>query len=505
MAYTSFLMVRRILLYVTLLLLCLGMSRNWIGFGLDPESREALEVYLEVAELVRGRGAFAVEEDVLLEASLEGMLNRLDPHSHYYSPEVYQELMEDQKGKFSGLGMLVTKPTPTSYLLIVTPMPDTPASRAGLEAGDLILEVDGESTDRLTTRQTVRLLKGPEGTEVTIKVGRGDRQPEELTLKRAPIPKHSVPYAFLLDDHIGYLKLNLFGQASDEEVEEHLDRLSEEGMEALILDLRDNPGGALSAAVSVSSLFLGKGDDIVSVRGRTRRGPLDYQAHRTGTYGSLPLVVLVNHGTASAAEILAGAFQDQNRAILIGERTWGKGLVQTVTPVDRGAVAITTARYFTPSGRMIQRDYSESYDAYYFEEEAEPEDAANVEEEGGIIPEVSAQAAEIPELALRLERRRAFLEFMAEEIKKAELAIDSLEMDPLFGAFLAHLEQTEEDYTPEELEESRSYIRHALEREARTMLAGQSEGYKAMVPLDRPLKKAVEVLSTKGSSGQKAA
>ena len=282
--------------------------------------------------------------------------------------------MEDQEGKFTGLGLLVTKPGATSPLLVIQPIPDTPAWKAGIRAGDVILEVDGQPTDKMSSREAVRKLKGPDGTKVTIKLGRGEAKPELMTLTRAPIPKHTVPYAFMLPGGQGYAKVNTFGNTTVEELQASLDRLKREGMTALILDLRDNPGGSLPAAVGMASLFLHKGQEVVSVRGRRFGITIRHKATRDGAFADLPMAVLINLGSASASEIVAGALQDHDRAVVVGERSWGKGLVQTLTPLgEEGAVAITTARYYTPSGRLIQRDYGRSYDAYYFPDQ-QPKD-----------------------------------------------------------------------------------------------------------------------------------
>lgn len=372
-------MLRRIAYPAVLLIFALGLAGRWAGQGNQgTDSVSGLSfaehLYREAVGLVAANAADAPAPKKLLEESLDGMLHGLDPHSNYFGPEVFKDLMEDQEGKFTGLGLLVTKPGATSPLLVIQPIPGTPAWKAGIRAGDVILEVDGQPTDKMSSRDAVRKLKGPEGTKVTIKLGRGDAKPELMTLTRAPIPKHTIPYAFMLPDGQGYAKVNTFGNTTVEELEANLERLKREGMTSLILDLRDNPGGSLPAAVGMASLFLHQGQEVVSVRGRRFGITVRHKATRDGPFADLPMAVLLNLGAASASEIVAGALQDHDRAVVVGERSWGKGLVQTMTPLgDEGAVAITTARYYTPSGRLIQRDYSRSYDAYYFPEQ-QPED-----------------------------------------------------------------------------------------------------------------------------------
>ncbi|MEW6758784.1 MAG: S41 family peptidase [Acidobacteriota bacterium] len=519
-------MMRRAAYATVLILFALGLGGRLPGEepassgAAAEERRSAEQVFQEVGRLVRERSAEGPGSGALLKASMDGMLHALDPHSAYYPPDVYKDLMEDQEGKFSGLGLLVTKPSATSPLLVVTPMPDTPASRAGVRAGDLILEVDGEATDKMTSREAVRRLKGPEGTAVTIKLGRGSSAPVSLTLKRAPIPKHTVPYAFLMEGGVGYLKVNTFGQTTAEEVETNLKGLLAGGIKSLVLDLRDNPGGSLNAAVEVASLFLDRGQTVASVRGRTVGIVRSFRATRRGAYADLPVAVLLNLGSASASEIVAGALQDHDRAVVVGERSWGKGLVQTVSPLEnQGAVAITTGRYFTPSGRLIQRDYGASYDAYYFPEqqpEGREESAQRVQEAhtdagrtvfggGGIAPDVLVKAPDIPPLALTLERKRAFLEFTAKQVEQGSAdraLLGTAQWSAKFRAYLAEQGQAPSDA---EWTESETYIRAALEREARTMLEGQAAGYRAMVPLDVQLQKALESLRPRGAAKDKAA
>ena len=519
-------MLRRIAYPAVLLIFALALAGRGAGSeapGSDSVAGRAFaeQLYREAAGLVTANAADAPAPKKLMEGSLDGMLHGLDPHSNYYGPEVFKDLMEDQEGKFTGLGLLVTKPGATSPLLVIQPIPDTPAWKAGIRAGDVILEVDGQPTDKMSSREAVRKLKGPDGTKVTIKLGRGDAKPELMTLTRAPIPKHTVPYAFMLPGGQGYAKVNTFGNTTVEELQASLDRLKNEGMTALILDLRDNPGGSLPAAVGMASLFLHKGQEVVSVRGRRFGVTIRHKATRDGAFADLPMAVLINIGSASASEIVAGALQDHDRAVVVGERSWGKGLVQTLTPLgDEGAVAITTARYYTPSGRLIQRDYSRSYDAYYFPEQ-QPEDVppptapeAPAQEShtdggrsvyggGGIEPDVVVKADKIPPLALKFERGREFLNFVAKEVEKGKMDPARARSAELLSSFKTYA-ATLEKFTDAEWAQSEIYSRCALEREAMTMLDSQAAGYRAMIPVDTQLQKAQAALQER-TSQQKAA
>jgi len=519
-------MLRRIAYPAVLLFFALGLAGRWAGQeaqGTDsaPGRSSAERLYRETVTLVAANSAEEPASSKLMEESLDGMLHGLDPHSNYYSPEVFKDLMEDQEGKFTGLGLLVTKPGANSPLLVIQPIPDTPAWKAGIRAGDVILEVDGQPTDKMTSREAVRKLKGPDGTKVTIKLGRGDAKPEIMTLTRAPIPKHTVPYAFMLPKGQGYAKVNTFGNTTVEELQSGLDRLKAEGMTALILDLRDNPGGSLPAAVGMASLFLHKGQEVVSVRGRRFGITVRHKATKDGPFADLPMAVLLNLGSASASEIVAGALQDHDRAVVVGERSWGKGLVQTLTPLgDEGAVAITSARYYTPSGRTIQRDYSRSYDAYYFPDqqpentppptwpamppqESRTDGGRAVFGGGGIAPDFEVKAGKLPTLALKFERGRDYLNFVAKEVEKGKMDPARSSSAELLAAFKLYALSLEK-FSDAEWAESEIYTRCALEREAMTMLDSQAAGYRAMIPVDTQLQKAQAVLLEKASQ-EKAA
>ncbi len=510
-------MMRRAAYVLLIALFALGMGGEWpngrfVATGYDgPGVVEEEALYGQAALLVEERAVVPPKDAVLLKDSLGGMLHALDPHSSYYTPKVFKDLMEDQHGEFSGLGMLVTKPGPNSPLLVVTPIPNTPASRAGIRAGDLILEVDGAPTAKMTSMEAVMKLKGPKGTRVSIKVGRGEGPPAEITLKRAEIPKYTVPYSFMVGKGEGYVKINTFGQTTPGELKKHLKQLHKQGMTSLILDLRDNPGGSFPAAIDVASLFLRHGQEVVSIRGRRKSLVHRYRVDRDGKYADLPMAILINRGSASASEIVTGALQDHDRALVVGVRSWGKGLVQTLTPLEnRGAVAITTARYYTPSGRLIQRDYSKSYDAYYFPDEqpkGKPPEAPHPQKAftdagrvvyggGGIEPDVVVKAGLIPPLALKFERRRLFLNFIAPRVESGRVKDADSVSPALMKTFRKYAAKKAGAFTEAEWKDSDSYILHALKREVMTMLQGQGAGYRAMAPLDLQLAKAEALLSS---------
>jgi carboxyl-terminal processing protease len=296
------------------------------------------------------------------------MLRTLDPHTSFLEPKEYADMQDRQKGSFYGLGILVTKRN--DQVTVITPLEGTPAARLGIRAGDVISEVEGTSTDDLPLDDVVKRLKGPKGTTVHIKIIRiGIKEPIPLTIVRAAIPTNSISNVLMIRPGIGYIRIKDFTATTVRELDEAVEKLNGEGMQKLVLDLRGNPGGLLDAAVGVSDHFLDKNQMIVYTKGRTPDSAQDYTAPGKHQKLEVPVVVLVNRGSASASEIVAGALQDHDRALIVGETSWGKGLVQSVYTLQYGAgLALTTSKYYTPSGRNIQRDYSSFYDYYVADE-----------------------------------------------------------------------------------------------------------------------------------------
>src|SRR5437667_9745621 len=363
----------------------------------DSDVRDSLKQFTQVYEVVEENYAEPVNPDkAIYNGAIPGMLHALDPHSDFFDPKSYSLLREEQRGKYYGVGMSVGPRN--NKVIVIAPFVGTPAYRAGIRPGDIIAAVDGKSTDNMSTSDVADLLKGPKGTTVRITILReGSDKPLEFNVVRDEIPRHSVDAHFEIRPGIGYMHINGFQETTDHEVAQALDDMGD--LKGLILDLRQNPGGLLSEGVGVADKFLHKGQLIVSHHGRSSPEKRYVAAHGNGGK-EIPLVVLCNRGTASAAEIVAGAIQDHDRGLIAGETTFGKGLVQTVYPLSENTgLALTTAKYYTPSGRLIQRDYSNVslYD-YYFNREAE-ENAGNHEVKltdsgrtvyggGGVSPDV---------------------------------------------------------------------------------------------------------------------
>ena len=314
-----------------------------------------------------------VDVERLVTRAIDGMLQTLDPHSNFMDARQYTRLRERQEGRYYGLGIQIT---PIEGRITVNSIFEgSPAYRRGIRRGDVIARIEGENAIGMSSDDAVRLLRGPRGSAVNISVRReGYEELIDLRVERDEISIATVEAAFLIDDAIGYVRLRDFSETSDDELSRALASLREEGAERLLLDLRSNPGGPLDQAIKVSNQFLARGDMIVYTRGRVANSDQDYHARDAGGYADQPLIVLVNRNSASASEIVAGAVQDHDRGLVVGETTFGKALVQSIYRVSHGAgLALTTARYFTPSGRMIQRPWDTAFDEYLTYSLREPE------------------------------------------------------------------------------------------------------------------------------------
>jgi carboxyl-terminal processing protease len=345
-----------------LLVLVLGMalgfflSGRWVPnvAAVGRQDYESLEAFSNILSIVKKNYVEDVETKNLVNGAINGMLNSLDPHSAYLTPELYKDLQSDTQGRFGGLGIEIT--VKGGMLTVVSPIEDTPAAKAGIKPGDQIFKIEDEFTKDMSLVDAVKKMRGLKGTKINLTVRReGANDLLDFTLVRDVIRVQSVK-SRALEPGYGYVRLAQFQERSDRDVQRALEKLAAEkgGMKGLVLDLRNNPGGLLTQAVRVSDMFLDSGL-IVYTEGRIEAQKQKYFAQKDGTWMDFPMVVLVNGGSASASEIVAGALQDHSRAVVLGTKTFGKGSVQTILPLDdNSALRLTTARYFTPKGRSIQ-------------------------------------------------------------------------------------------------------------------------------------------------------
>ncbi|MDC0861051.1 S41 family peptidase [Alphaproteobacteria bacterium] len=315
------------------------------------ETYKQLSIFNEVFNRVKERYVEEVTDKELIEKALNGMLNALDPHSSFMSEDLFKEMQIDTAGAFGGLGIEITMEQ--GFIKIISPIDDTPAQKAGVESGDFITHLDGQSVVGLSIKEAVDIMRGEVGKPITITIVRGMKEPFDIVLKRAIIKIQSVKHKVI--DDIGVLRVTTFNEQTTTGLKKIIKELEsgETDIKGYVLDLRNNPGGLLDESISVSDLFLEKGE-IVSVRGRDKQDVQVYSAKKGDIIKGKPLVVLINQGSASASEIVAGALQDHNRAPILGITSFGKGSVQTIVPIDSGAIRLTIAKYYTPSGDSIQ-------------------------------------------------------------------------------------------------------------------------------------------------------
>jgi carboxyl-terminal processing protease len=512
---------RRSLLLVPLVIAACSLAGGLYGPGLegaaspagDQEIDASVKAFTKVLALVEDNFADPVSPDkVIYKGAVMGMLRTLDPHSTFFDPRDYQLLREEQKGHYFGVGMQIgLSRTGNGKVMVIEPFPGSPSYRAGIRPGDYILAVEDRPTDKLNLNEVADLLKGPRGTKVKVTFGReGSEQPFTILLTRDEIPRKSVKDTFWVRPGTGiaYLDIDQFNENTSREVEEGIRGLGEQNFRGLILDLRGNPGGLLNEGVAVADRFLRKGQTIVSHRGRAS-AEKPYAAKVGNSGYDYPIVVLVDRNSASAAEIVAGALQDHDRAWILGERSFGKGLVQTVYPLtENTGLALTTAHYYTPSGRLIQRDYSNiSFLDYYYgrrsEEPNPPQDVKMTDSGrtvyggGGIAPDEKYPTPELDRFQIDLKLRRyAFFIFTAKYFgtHEAKLPKNWAPDEDILNEFHRYLLEDKVSFTEAEFAQHHDWIRSELRYEMYLTAFGVDEARRLKVENDPEVARAIESL-----------
>jgi carboxyl-terminal processing protease len=488
-----------------------GVFGPHIGSAAAASDKDAVKDYSHdlAAALEIIRQNLAEEEDwgrAIYMGAIPAMLNSLDPHSQFFDPDAFRRLREEQRGHYAGVGMLIRQFR--GRTIVDEPFPDTPASRGGVRPNDIIDKVDGATTEGMNVSEVAQAVKGPDGTPVKLTLLRkGVSKPVEVELVRAEVLRPSVPNAFMMDRSIGYIKIDNFNENTDTELDDALDRFDARGLQGLILDLRGNNGGLLSAGVHVADRFLDRGQTIVSHRGRASRERV-YSARQGNGGQHYPMAVLVDCQSASASEIVAGALQDHDRALIVGTNTFGKGLVQSVfnLPETTGLV-LTTARYYTPTGRLIQRPYdNRSLTEYY----ADPcrggfhpahndprltDNGRPVYGGGGISPDIELPPATLDVFQQRLQFERAF-EGYAEQFRRSHpQAVDTWRAgDKEFEELRQYLIADNIPFTDEDLGQHREYILRTITRQVFSAWRDIYAGARVDVLLDPEVKRALELL-----------
>ncbi len=482
-----------------------------IGSAATAHKQDAVET--EVAEMAEAIAILEREyaedgdfESALYNGAIPAMLQRLDPHSMFFEPKAFERLREDQRGSYAGVGMLIKQYGEET--IVDYPFPKTPAFRAGIRPGDVIASIDGESARELTVDQVALNVRGLEGTTVRVGVRReGVEDLIEVSLVRASIPRASVPLAFYIDPGVAYVRIDSFNETTADEIDKILGEFEKQDLRGLLLDLRDNQGGLLSAGVHVTERFLDRGQSIVSHHGRASQERA-YEAKRRGARAQYPMVVLANCHSASASEIVAGALQDHDRALVVGSNTFGKGLVQAVYNLSGTAgLVLTTARYYTPSGRLIQRPYDGVVPASYFDDpcsdsyrppKLDPrltDLGRQVYGGGGIAPDVELPELRRTEFQRGFQMRRAFEGYaqrycLAEEDLRSGWQPGRADFD----AFEAYLTERTIPYTRQELAAEASWVNRELKKHIYIACFDIDKGLRAEAELDPAVRQAVDLL-----------
>ena len=478
--------------------------------------RDSLHSFTDVYSLVEQNYADKLNTEkaakAIYDGAIPGMLHTLDPHSNFYDPKAYAQMREDQHGKYYGVGMTIqpqSDKSGTPKIVVVYPFEGTPSFKAGIRPGDVILSIDGKSTENMDSTAVANSLKGPRGTHVSVTMAReGSAKPLVFDLVRDEVARPSVDLAYIIRPGIGYMHVTQFMETTSREVGEALDKFARQGeVHGVLIDLRGNPGGLLNEAVNMSDKFLQKGQIVVSQRGRAFPDQV-YRASRGEQGPKFPVVVLVNRNTASAAEIVSGALQDHDRALIVGETTFGKGLVQTVFQItDDTGLALTTYHYYTPSGRLIQRNYSNVslYDYYYVrEKETATPDTKNREVKltdagrtvyggGGITPDEKIDNPVFNKFqdSLLLPPHYAFFNFSKHYLANHTVTKDFAVDDAVMIQFRDFLKSNDIDATDADIAGVNDWIRTNIKAELFTSQFGQMEGLRVRASWDPQIAKAL--------------
>ena len=474
------------------------------------DMQDSVKSFTHVLSVVERNYAEPVDTDkVIYDGAIPGMLRVLDPHSNFFDPKQYALFKEEQQGKYYGVGMTVQQRE--NQTVVLAPFVGSPAYKAGIRPGDIILKVDGKSCDGLTTTEVADMLKGAKGTVVHISLGReGWEKPIEVTVTRDEIPRPGVEYFTMAKPGIGYVRVSTFNETTDSDLSEALRQLDVSKLDGLIIDLRNNGGGLLNQAVGMADMFLDKNEIVVSHRGRASQ-ERRYYAVRGNQGIEVPVIVLINGQSASASEIVSGAIQDHDRGLIVGEVSFGKGLVQTQFPLSEDtALLLTTARYYTPSGRLIQRDYKNVslYDYHYNPQPpTKPEvkltdSGRQVFGGGGITPDDIVAAPKPDDFQQMLYRRGVFYsqqqgvgDFTRYYLgEKPDVTKDFVVNDAVITELRKYLDKQKIKFSDADIQANIVWLKWQIKREVFTAYFGLNDGYKVELQDDVQLEKAIDLI-----------
>ena len=484
-----------------------GPSAKATAAGTD-DLQDSVKSFTHVLSVVGRNYADPVDTDkAIYDGAIPGMLHVLDPHSNFFDPKQYALFREEQEGKYYGVGMVVAQKD--NQTIVQYPFANSPAAKSGIRPGDVILKVDSKVCTGLTTTEVADMLKGDKGTTVHISLGReGWDKPLEVTVIRDEIPRPGVEYYTMVRPGIGYVRVSTFNETTDSDLSAALKALGYPKLDGLIIDLRNNGGGLLNQAVGMCDMFLDKNQIVVSHRGRSSPEH-PYYAVRGNQGVEVPLVVLVNGQSASASEIVTGAIQDHDRGLVVGEVTFGKGLVQTQYPLSEDTMMLlTTARYYTPSGRLIQRDYKNQtlYDYHYNPQRPKAPEVKltdtgrQVYGQGGITPDVVVPWPKENSFEELLERRGVLYpssqtvgDFVQFYLGSRPTITKDFEVDDsVIAQFRKYLTQQHIQFTDAQIQDNSAWLKWEIKREVFTSAFGVNGGYKVELENDPQLDKAIE-------------
>ena len=515
------LMKRRIkIALITTLMILIGFASFNIGQS-APDLFSKLEVFNNMIQIMNQYYVDKVDWDKVMTGAYRGMMAELDPHSVYIDKERFKRSEESFSGKFQGIG--IEFDILDGYITVIAPIVGSPSEKLGLTTGDKIISIDKESAKNITYQEVFTRLRGPKGSRVDVTIRRnGIKDDFDLTIIRDEIPIYSVLSSFMINDQTGYILLNRFSRTTSDEIEEAMKSLESEGMENLILDLRSNAGGYLEEAVDVLDKFIEGGEVLVYTKGRVSGANEEYFSTSRATHARHPLIILVNRGSASASEIVAGAIQDLDRGLVVGETTFGKGLVQRQWKMkDGSAIRVTIARYYTPSGRLIQRPYDNGKEQYYkdirddAQNHVDPENddrptfptksGRTVRGGGGITPDL------IVPLDIDLEKttiqllsepdRFVFMYASKYASDNKQLSSDENKFMKSFDIseemlleFASLVDESEFELDIEAIEKDKEYVKNLIKSEIAAALFGRNGRFKVKIQNDIQVQKALELL-----------
>ncbi len=485
-----------------------GIYAPIAGFASEERARQRnLDTLAEVITVIQKRALDPPAPKQSSQATIQGMLQTLDPHSSFFSEEEFRRMREDQVGTFFGIGASIQQRP--DGVVIMALVPGAPAERVGLAPGDYIKEVDGKSTEGWNNNQVVQKLRGEKGTPVEVGVQRvGQENLLHFKINRAEVPSNSINYSFMLTPTVGIINVKEFAENTGREFQKALEKLKGQGMKSLILDLRYNPGGIMDGSIHMSRLLLGPNELIVSQKGRDGRDAQEYRTPKDKALDPFPLVVLINRSSASASEIVAGAVQDNDRGLVLGTTSWGKGLVQSSIMIGRSrGLFLTTARYYTPSGRCIQRDYQHGLDDYLLVDDSQEKTESRgpayttslgrtVYGGGGITPDIRVDAERLSSPVTRLFRIGVFFRFALLEKGRDGIPQGGTVTDTQMERFRSFLKEQRIPFSDAEWSDATNQrdMRDQIAYELNSLLHGTEAGSRYLNERDAQIKKALEML-----------